>query len=165
METTYEECLSLVINALEEALEITEPDMQSISATPAVDPDDPDESLVVEITLERPAFSADYCKSRDITLSFCMAEGEADVSLLLGNNCKNPAMANEFLDRYEETTRFPSMWRPRYLAEAGSGLALHTRFAFESEQECYFKTVHCLSLLADERCTNEWRPFLHYFDA
>ena len=122
-----------------------------------------DRSVNVEVDFAELSFMQDYYKGPTFSLTFKLADHFATICAFIGSDCSDPHLANDFLDRYAATTGFADTWSAPRMCERGCGLALATEFSFRGEGELGEEIAARLSLFADERFTNELRPFIHYF--
>lgn len=161
--STYEGLLAIVLESIEEAVGVSEEDLLSIGETPSFDSEF-DPGITIEVDFDHPQFMLDYYRSSRVSLSCNVADNKAEMRLFLGTDCTNPLLANEFLERYMETTRYKSIWEPCQSAERGYGLSLSSRFEFRDDNDLLSEFIQRLSLFNEERFTNELRPFIHYFE-
>ena len=151
-----EKLLLLTTNALEEALEISSDEISNIETFGT------DYSL--EMDLDGASFVREYYKGERVSIS---VEDEGDRAILrvfFGGGCKNPRLADEFIDRYLKTTRYPGIWNVPQSSGENYSLMLETRFRYDSSYVFSYELSDRLSLFANERFTNELRPFIHYFE-
>ena len=124
----------------------------------------PDDELDVAAYFDGPAFMKEYFNSSPVILEVKINGDEAQLIVFAGRSCSDPAMANEFIARYNDTTRFPGIWECCEPSRRNSELKLESRFEFDSEEEFRDELAQRLMLFGEDRFSNELRPFLHYFD-
>lgn len=162
MKMSYNQFVPIVADAIEAALGVSQEELDSIGEAPAFDLGF-DQGVNVEVDFAEPAFMQGYYDGTALFMVFNVMKNEATVYAFIGDSCTNPDLADDFIDRYMETTNFPGMWCASQACECDSGLMLESRFSFLTEKELGGELVKRLRLFTNERFTNELRPFLHYF--
>ena len=163
MKMTYNQLVPIVVDAIEAALDVSEKELVSIGAGPLFDLGF-DQGVDVEIDFDEPIFMHKYYGGSVLSMTFNVTKNDAAIHAFIGTRCSNCDLADEFIDRFMETTRFPGVWGAPHMCESDSGLMLTTNFSFSNEKELGEEFVKRLHLFTDERFTNELRPFLHYFE-
>ena len=163
MKMTYDQLVPIVVDAIEEALGVSEEELVSIGEAPVFDLGF-DQGVDVEIDFDEPIFMHKYYEGSILSMTFNVTNDRAYIHTFIGSDCSNPDMANDFIDRYMDTARFSGVWEIPQMVERGMGLMLTTHFTFKSVRELGEELVKRLSLFTDEHFTNELRPFIHYFD-
>jgi hypothetical protein len=163
MQMTYNQLVPIVVDSIEAALGVSHEELVSIEEGPTFDLGF-DQGVDVEIDFDEPFFMHKYYDGSIVSMTFNVTKNEAAIHAFIGTSCSNPDLADEFIDRFMETTRFPGMWGTPQMCESYSGLMLTTDFSFATEKELGEEFVKRLSLFTNERFTNEMRPFLHYFE-
>ena len=155
-----EKLIFLLTNALEEALEVSSDQIASIDTfNHSFDAD-----ASVELDFEDACFMHEYYNGKRLSVSL-EVEGEMVVlRIFVGEGCKNPRLADEFIDRYLQTTRYAGIWSVPQSSAENCSLMLETRFRCNSQDVLISELVDRLSLFSYERFTNELRPFIHYFE-
>lgn len=163
MKLTYYYLLSIVTEAVELAYGISESEIYSISEILTLG-EDFSEGVGVEIDLDHPWFTDAYCKNARVNISVEVIDNCVTAHMIIGESCSNPEMAEEFMGRYTEITKFPRTWLILHTPSSDCGLILTTKFEFDDKNKLSEELVRRLELFADERFINELRLFIHYFD-
>ena len=163
MKMTYDMLEQIVVNSIEEALGVSEEELEYIDEAPVFDLDS-EEGTAVAVDFDVPTFMRKYYDGSILSMHFVVMQSKAAIHAFVGADCSNPDLANEFIERYMETARFSDVWGTPIMCEHGTGLMLTTDFSFATEKELGEEFVKRLSLFTNERFTNELRPFLHYFE-
>lgn len=163
MKITYNRLESIVVDSIEAAFGVSEKELASIGEAPAFELGI-DRGICVEVDFGEPLFMHKYYGGCILSMTFNVTKNNAAIHAFIGSCCSNPDLANDFIDRYMETTRFPGMWSVSNMCECDSGLVLATDFSFSTENELAENFVKRLCFFNNERFTNELRPFLHYFE-
>lgn len=163
MEITYNRLVSIVADSIETALGVSGEELVSIGEAPKFELGIY-QGIGVEVDFGEPLFMYKYYGGCILSMNFNVTNNNAAIHAFIGSCCSNPYLANDFIDRYMETTRFPGMWRIPHMCDCNSGLMLATEFYFGTEKELAENFVKRLSLFNNERFTNELRTFLHYFE-
>ena len=163
MQMTYNQLVPIVVDSIEAALGVSHEELAGIGEAPVFDLGF-DQGVDVEVDFDEPFFMHEYYEGSIISMTFNVTKNDAVIHAFIGTNCSNPNLADEFIERYMETTRFPGMWGTPQMSESDSGLMLTTDFSFATEKELGEDFEKRLRLFTDERFTNELRPFLHYFE-
>lgn len=124
----------------------------------------PEDELDVAAYFDGPGFMRDYCSAEPVIFEVKIDENEAELLLSAGRSCSDPALADEFIDRYLDGTRFPGIWKCNGSVSKSNGLTLNSVFEFGTAAEFRDELIKRIGMFADDRFTNELRPFLHYFD-
>ena len=160
---TDDELLIFTLDVLEEALETSEKDLSNYTVTPLPDVGFGN-SVDIEIDFCGNTFMKEYYQNDKITLTVGIECDRAKMSLLIGYSCKNPSLANEYVDRYMKNMYYSQIWYMPLRAERDCGLRMDSEIFFESLEELRVAMTKRLALFKNDRFTNELRPFIHYFD-
>jgi hypothetical protein len=168
MGVSEKELLRLSLDAITEALEVYEEDIPSYDANYIPDPCFGD-SVTIDVDFEGASFMKEYFRGKQASLSIEVITDysyspQAKLVMLIGNSCTNPKVANEFIDRYMDTSNYSNTWSMPFSADDSGGLMLSSSYELDSIDELYEELVERLSLFQNERFTNELRPFIHYFE-
>lgn len=162
MKMTYDQLASLAVDSIEAAFGISEEELAHVGESPVFDLGC-DEGVSVEVYFDEPDFMRGYSDALSLSMFFCVTKEGAAIYAFIGSGCSNPELADEFTDRFMETTKFPGIWEVPNMCVPDDGLMLASDFSFTNEEELGEELVKRLSLFTNERFTNELRPFLHYF--
>ena len=163
MKMTYDQLVPIVVDSIEAALGVSYEELLSIGESPTFDLGF-DQGVDVEVDFDEPFFMHKYYEGSILSMTFNVTKNDASIHAFIGTRCSNLDLAEEFVDRFMETTRFPGVWEAPQMCECDNGLMLTTEFSFATEKELCEELVKRLRLFTDERFTNELRPFIHYFE-
>ena len=163
MTMTYDQLAPIVVDSIETAFGIPEEELAYVGEMPTFDLGC-DEEVSVEVVFDEPAFMRGYSDAQSLSMYFCVTKHGAAIHAFIGSECSNPELADEFTDRFMETTKFPGMWEVPNMCVPDDGLMLTTDFSFTTVKGLGEEFVKRLSLFTNERFINELRPFLHYFE-
>lgn len=153
-----------VSEAIENALGISMDELSCIGPAFALGADF-DSSSAVEVEFDGASFMSDYYNGNKISLVVeCLDHDNMVMHMFIGSDCSNPMVADEFIDRYMMTTKFPGMWGMPHACAHDCSLMMTSKFTSSDKSELYDKICERLSLFTEERFTNELRPFLHYYE-
>ena len=162
MNVTYEKLEFIINNSLEDALDVSVDDIQCSNDDIACSIlDDIGASIWVEF--EDLSFVSDYFNGESLSMCFNVSDDKCFISALFGTECSNPAMADEYTERYIEHSKFSGIWGPPNMAEPETGLMLASDFKYESEYDLGEQITQRLRIFTDERFANDLRPFIHYY--
>lgn len=163
MSITCDQLICVAIESIEIALGVTEEGLLSICESCDLDLGFGD-SADVEVDFDDTDFMSRYYGGRRLSMTFSVLDNKATVNVTVGDDCSNPAMANEFIRRYMNGSEYRDVWHTPRMADRGSGLLLRSQFAFKDEMELTTELAKRLVLFKHDCFTNQLRPFIHYFD-
>lgn len=163
MKITFDELKDLTLTAAKEGFVMDDSEIYSIFEVPGIGDPMFDGDAEIEIDID-PCFMYEYYKGLHLLVTVSVKDSEATAHICIGYGCKDPELANEFIDRYATASRYREIWQSTDECEKERGLLLTTRFDFSSEDELLEGLTERFALFRNDRFTNELRPFIHYFD-
>lgn len=161
MNYTQDEMVQSVIQVVE-ALGISENELESIGLVETAEPFF-GRGDVVEADFAPFTLGADYFKGLRSYATVEFLPKKATLCVNFGQMCKNPAVANHFMEKYMKYSDSFHIWQIPCEATEDRGLVLCTAVGGETLEEITEEMAKRLSMLGDEMFTNELRPFIHYF--
>ena len=163
MGITCDQLISVALESIETALGVTEDGLLSICESDNLDLGFGD-GADVEVDFDDTDFMSHYYGGKRFSILFSTSGNKATVNVTFGDDCTNPAMANEFIRRYMNNSEFRDIWRTPHMADRGGGLLLRTQFIFREDTDLAEELTKRLVLFIGDCFTNQLRPFIHYFE-